>query len=253
MKLDRRIFVPALACLAAIAGVVLRLWDLRAGSRGLPNTVFLAASLGCLALFLALAVTSPGRSGRYQVLAGGGFPVSIAAGVLILAGVGLEFAETLLAGPTAFAAVICPLGILGGICCLIAASARRQGTRRYPAAELLPIAYLLIKLIYNFKGWSIDPIISDYVVILFALIFALLAFHRGAGFFFHQGKPRATLFFAMAAVYFGAAAAMDGLVSRSYSTLITYCGFALWQLPVIAYLSVPRKAPKTQKADNAES
>ena len=56
---------------------------------------------------------------------------------------------------------------------------------------------------------------------------------------FNRGKPRATLFYAMSAVYFCAAAIMDGIADLSVSTIVTYSGFLLWQLPVILCLLSP--------------
>lgn len=62
------------------------------------------------------------------------------------------------------------------------------------------------------------------------------------GFVFDLGKPRRTLFCAMGAVFFCAAAIMDGIMDLSLSTIITYGGFLLWQFPVIWDLLEPRDA-----------
>lgn len=234
--------------IAAVGGSILRLWSLHAAmdAQGLPTAhisslVFVGTSIAVVAGSLLFARFSPGRSGRYEVLSDstGSLVLSIAAAILILAGSGIEFAEALLAGPGISAPIMCLLGLAGSICCVITALLRRRGQDAYPITELIPIVYLVVKLILNFKEWSIDPIIWDYCVILFALIFNLLAFHRGAGFVFNRGKPRATLFYAMSAVYFCAAAIMDGIADLSVSTIVTYSGFLLWQLPVILCLLSP--------------
>lgn len=239
MEHKRFYFAPAAACIGAVAGVGLRLWDLSAGSQGMSNTIFLVVSLLCMAVFLALSMLSPGRSGQHRVLSGGGFPVSLVAAVLILVGAGAEFAEALMAGPTPGDTLVCALGVAGSICCMIAARTRQKNQKAFPAAELLPVFYLLMKLMFNFRNWSIDPIISDYVVILFALICTLLSFHLGAGFYFDRGRTRRALFFTMAAVYFCAACIMDGVADLSLATVVTYCGFLLWHLPVVYCLSMP--------------
>lgn len=255
----KRGIIPLITVIiAALCGGTLRTWGLHAGTdiSGLPTShishfVFIGASLIFVVLFLALAVTSPGRSGRYQVLHYGGalYALSIFAAALILFGSGMEFTEALLAGPSISAPILCLMDLLGAICCMIVANFRRKGANPWPVTELIPILYLIIKLIFNFKEWSIDPVILDYCVILFALIFVLLAFHRTAGFVFDQGKPRVSLFFSLCAVYFSAAAMMDGMADLSFSTLVTYCGYLVWQLPVILCLSVPHAPdPVPEKA-----
>ena len=131
------------------------------------------------------------------------------------------------------------LGLLGGFCAFATAVLRRGPGKRSPAPEMVPVVYLLIKTMLNFKRWSTDPVILDYCVQLFALIFTMLAFFRGAGFVLNQGKPRRALFDCMAAVFFCAAAMMDGIHTLSLSAIITYGGFLLWQLPVIWDLLTP--------------
>lgn len=259
MKHPRQLIPLIFAIVAALCGSVLRTWSLHAGTdtEGVPvvhlsHWVFIGISVLCVAVFLVLAVRSPGRSGRYQALqcGNGGFVLSLISGLLILTGSLAEFVEALLSGPGISVPIMCLLGFMGSICCMIAAHFRRKGENPWPATEVLPILYLIVKLIFNFKDWSIDPIILDYCVILFALIFALLAFHRTAGFVFDQGKPRASLFYALCTVYFSAAAMMDGMADLSLATIITYCGFMLWQMPVILCLSVPRSPdPVPEKQD----
>lgn len=245
--------------LAALGGCILRLWSLSVSDgHGLPvqhisNTVFAWASAAIVALLLVLSIASPGRSGKHQVLAcgSGGFLLSILAAAMLLIGSGLEFMETLRSGPTISSPIMCLLGLAGALCCMAAAYTRKKGVPAHPAVELMPVVYLVVKLVLNFKKWSIDPIILDYCVILFALIFSLLAFHRGAGFVFDHGKPRSTLFFAMCAMYFCAAAIMDGIADLSFATIITYLGLLLWQLPVIICLLSPAE-PDPQPEAEAE-
>lgn len=237
----------------ALLGAGLRLWSLLVAvdDQGLPvmhlSTVLLIAA-GALFLLIAalLSGRSPGRSGSHRVFTygTGGLVCGATASALILLGSCAEFGEALVSGPDMAAPIMCLLGLFGGICCCLTVRFRHQSTPRYPLAELGPVFYLLIKLVLNFKGWSTDPIILDYCVVLFALIFALLAFYYGAGFVFDQGKPRRTLFCAMGAVFFCACAMMDGMMDLKFSTVITYGGFLLWQLPVIWNLLAPG-APDT--------
>ena len=226
----------------------LRLWSLLAAvdEQGLPAMhLSMYALIAAAAVFLLAAAVfsfrSPGRSGQRSVIRYGpsGFVCALAAACLILLGAVLEFSEELAAGPGFFTAIVCLLGLLGGLCCIVTALARRSDSRRIPGAEMAPVLYLLVKLILDFKGWSTDPIILDYCVRLFAMIFALLAFLRGAGFVLDAGRPRRTLFFAMGAVFFCAAALMDGILTLSLASIATFLGILLWQLPLIWDLLEP--------------
>ena len=247
--MNRRFSVPFfLTIVFAVIAAALRLWSLHTAvdALGLPAMhLSIYILIGVSLLFLLLAVLFASRSkhrnvtmqelsyDRPDTLCG------YAASMLILMGAILEFALALRAGPTLSAPIICLLGILGGICCYVTVRFRHQSEDRYPATELIPVVYILIKLMLNFKSWSVDPIILDYCVILFALIFTLLAFFYGAGFVLELGKPRRTLFCAMAAVFFCAAAMMDGIAAGSSATVISYAGFLLWQLPVVRNLLRP--------------
>lgn len=256
-----RTLVPLIVTpLFTLCGCILRLWSLGVSDgHGLPadhiaNTIFAWGSLAIVLLLMVLSATSPGRSGKHAVLScgSGGFFLSIFASVMLLAGSVLEFAEALRAGPSASGPIMCLLGLMGGICCIVAARSRKNGTPAHPAVELIPVVYLVVKLVLNFKHWSIDPIILDYCVILFALIFSLLAFHRAAGFVFDRGKPRATLFYAACAMYFCAAAIMDGIADVSLATVATYLGLLLWQLPVIICLLAPAEPDAPKEAKKSE-
>ena len=241
--MDRRIHVPYFVTLAfGLLAAILRLWCQSAAvdSGGLPVMhlsvwVYFGAGglLVLLALFFALRRTT--RRSEYGVLEYGtlGFGCAIAAAVLIGLGAAAEFAEALREGPGITAPLLLLAGLVGCICLAASAWLRRQKGKRQPAAEILPVVYLLLKLLLNFRGWSTDPIILDYSAELVALILALLAVFYGAGFVLDKGRPRRTLFFAMAAVYFCAGAMMDGVAALSPAKICTYGGCLLWQLPVI--------------------
>ena len=225
--MDRRFSIPYFITLAGIpVAAGLRIWSLNTAvdNLGMPvmHRSIYAARSSC-------RETGPGA----LIYGRGGWICGALASGMILLGAAAEFWESLVAGPGISAPIMLLLGLLGGICALITVLHRRRNGARYPAAEIIPVVYLLVKTMLNFKHWSTDPVILDYCVQLFALIFAMLAFFRGAGFVLDQGKPRRTLFNCMAAVFFGAAAMMDGIHALSLSAIVTYGGFLLWQLPVI--------------------
>lgn len=240
--------LPIILCLvAALGGGLLRFWNLTAAvdAAGVPishpsNYMLAAAALAALLVFwLCSRPLSRSDAGHEAIAcASGGCVLLMAAGALMLVGSALELLERLYAGiATPSPAIMCLLGAISSLCCLVFASARRQGKPGHPLFSLFPVLYLILKLIIHFKSWSVDPIILDYCVALFALIFTLLAFHRTAGFALGEGRPHTALFFSMAAVFFCAGAMVDGLMDRSAAALVTYLGFLLWQLPLIWALS----------------
>lgn len=254
---QRRTLFPMLM-IASLIGVVLRLWGIRAtlDPSGLPannhiSTYLVAVfSLLMVLVFFLTARSCPGRSGRKEVLTYPvrGFSISLFAAILIVAGAAVEFVEGLFSGPSASLPLMCLCGFLSGICLMLVAYTRRTGAHRFPGAHLLPIVYLVIKLILNFKDWSTDPIILDYCFVLFALIFSLLAFYHSTGFLFDKGNPRKTLFYCLCAVFFSAMAAAEGIGSHSPSTCITYLGFLCWCCPVISQVMVPSEPdPEPEK------
>lgn len=247
MKHNRILF--PLLMIACLIGMALRLWAMAAANAagGLPvedhMSTYLTVlfSLVIVGLFLYWSHSSPGRSGKKNVLdySVHQFSQGMLGAVLILFGAVVEFAEAVLYTPSTSSLFMCLGGFLAGICLMLVAFTRKTGTHTHPAAHLLPIVYLVIKLILNFKNWSTDPIILDYCFILFALIFSLLAFYHSTGFFFNKGKPRKTLFYCLAAVFFSAMAAAEGLGNGSNSTFVTYLGIMMWCLPVITAVITP--------------
>ena len=256
--MDRQFSIPYFLALAGIpVAAGLRIWSLNTAvdALGLPVMhlsvyVLLAVAAAYLLLAMLCAIRTPCRSGNAGVLQYGrsGWICAAIASVMILVGAAAEFWESLVSKPGFSVPIMFLLGLVGGICSFVTAYFRCRPGKRMAFPELLPVVYLLIKTMLNFKRWSTDPVILDYCVQLFALIFTLLAFFRGAGFVLNQGKPRRTLFDCMAAVFFCAAAMMDGIHALSLSAIITYGGFLLWQLPVIWDLLAP-SSPDPAPAD----
>ncbi len=253
--MERQFAAPYFLALAGIpVSAGLWAWSLNAAvdNLGLPVMhrsiyIFLAAAAVYLLLSLLCSLRTPCRSGHstvFQYGRSGWICAAISSGMILLGAVA-EFWESLVSTPGFSAPIMFLLGLLGGFSAFATALFRRRPGRRPPAPEIIPVVYLLIKTMLNFKHWSTDPVILDYCVQLFALIFTMLAFFRGAGFVLNQGKPRRALFDCLAAEFFCAAALMDGIHSLSLSAIITYGGFLLWQLPVIWDLLTPRPVDST--------
>lgn len=241
-----------LLVLGTVIAVLTRIWNLSAAVdemglfiSGHPATTALAA-VGILFVlaFLASALRSPGRGEDHRVMtySAGQAATALVAGAFLLAGSLMN----LLRGLTMENLIIAILGIAAAICMMLLYRPRKEG-RQTPGMELVPVIFLLVKLILNFKYWSTDPLILDYCVMLFALIFTLLAFYGIAGFAFDRGKPRRTLCYASCGILFAAMAVADGILSSDPGTALTYGGFVLWLVPAALCLLAPHAVPPKQE------
>ncbi len=245
------IYLFALAA-AAVCGLGLRLWNLTAGvdAQGLAVAdhisvwLLIATSVLFLLVFLVLSVCAPGRSGASDVLQyGNGLAaVSYAAAFLLIVSAGWKFGKELSAGASFISPLILLLGLLSGFCLIGVTTLRRNNCKPVPPAELIPDLYLLLKLVFDFRNWSTDPMILDYFPRLFGLIFVVMAFYQSTGFAFSAGKPRRTMFYSMAAIFFSAVSLADGIADGSIVSILETIGFCLWLLPVVLCLLHPRKS-----------
>ena len=257
--MKRNILSLILLPLAALAGCGIRYWNLTAGidAQGLPishhPSAFALAGWGifCFLLFAILVAASQGRSGKSTVLhtCGARSVLSYIGAVMLLLAAVLDFAAALVQGAGISDPIMCLLGLFSGICLFVTAWMRSHEKATYPPLELVPDIYLVVKLILNFKGWSTDPIILDYCIMLFAMIFVVLGFYYSTGFLFDLGKPRLTLLFTLCACLFSAVAIVEGVLDGSAATIVEYLGFIAWLLPVACAVSVPSTpdAPKEKK------
>lgn len=261
--MKRNILSLILLPLTALVGCGIRYWNLTAGidAQGLPishhPSAFALAGWGilCFLLFAILSAASQGRSGKAAVLFTHGALsiLSYFGAVMVLLSAVFDFAAALVQGAGISDPIMCLLGLFSGICLFVTAWMRGHGKATYPPLELVPDLYLVVKLILNFKGWSTDPIILDYCIMLFALIFVVLGFYYSTGFLFDLGKPRLTLLFTLCACLFSAAAIVDGALDGSFATIVEYLGFIAWLLPVACSVSVPSTPDTPKKEDESSS
>lgn len=97
---------------------------------------------------------------------------------------------------------------------------------------------LILKLIPEFRVWSIDPNVGDYCFRLFAMISLMcVCFHRGE-FVLNHGKRRLSVFWCIAGMVFCSIAAADSPWSARifFLAALLYLGASLWSL-----MSPPRK------------
>ena len=222
--------VLVLLLLAAAAGLALRLWQLgdafdAAGLplAGRPSTW----ALGVLSAAAAVAVAFLARGLQpravYTETFSSGRPelaVSLLAAALILAGSAADLA----AGAAGAALLVGFLGVVSALCVGVTAVQRSRGIVPPLAVHLLPCVYLVVRLIVDFKSWSVDPAVLDYCYDLFAAIAAMCAaFHLGS-FCFDRGQRRMTAFWCLLCPYFSAVVLAGGGLSRC----LLAAGLGLW-------------------------
>lgn len=263
---------PALALAGGAAAFALRLAQNRTGfeaATGLPVTgnlwgrllvgLLVLTAPACLLLTRKLPAEteeqSPDFSGAFSTHSSPLLTVLVA-GVFLFALSGLlEMASGLGLIPEAMEGSGSRLSLLLGGLTLVCAgcffsvlpACRRSGARETephaPRAVsgnllLLPVGYLVARLVTAYRAESINPVLEAYYIDLLALVFLTLAFYRLSSFAFHVGQTRRFLLYAISAVMLCLAALAD---SRPlYDTLffagggLTALGFLLLRLDTLA-------------------
>ena len=120
----------------------------------------------------------------------------------------------------------CLLGILGAAGLFAAAVVRARGGKPMAFLHVFITLYYIVRLFLDFRGWMLDPKISDYCYHLFALIsFMISSYHAGA-YCFDRGARRRLTFFSLTGVLFGAVT----LVGANLAGMLISGGSMLWML-----------------------
>lgn len=206
----------------AIAGFFLRGWELsdpyNSWGFGLVCLVLAICALALVFMSRDLVKRSEYEScfssGLLELL------VSVAAALLLLIGNAMK----LMQNPAGTNLLVCFLGIIATLCIAVTAAERYRGVKPMLALHIIPCLYLVVKLIFDFRIWSVDPDITDYCFNLFASISAMCATYHMGGFCFDEGNRQLTAFWCLVSVIFSAVASANAtLVS-----VLLYGGMALW-------------------------
>ena len=231
------------ALFASCAGLALRLLELTRGfdTDGLPNgsTFYvpyaLAAIAGALALF---SRTLPGRESVTESFADifdFSSPLPTATAVMgafmLLAGAGLSVLDGGFAPAALLPAVLLLLCAAAMFYCVFAL---RRGEDFSPIALLVPVCYLLVLLILLYRVNSKDPVLLDYYPAILAAAALCLAYLLLAAFAYRNGSPRRFSAAASLAVLFSFMAALDSMMTHSFSFAAIFLGFALLPLAFMA-------------------
>ena len=112
-------------------------------------------------------------------------------------------------------------------------------------AGCVVVAWLVARIIGDFKSWSTDPAVLDYCFQLFGLLCAMLGLFHASGFSADRGKRRITLFWSMTGVFFCAISLADG----GLTACLTYGGLAAALLQNAICLTMPGDGD-AESADN---
>ncbi len=205
-----------------IGGVVLALlWhQFLDGAKGVQGAMW-AITLLCAGGLGFLAWKLPGKSDYEDSFSSGvvWMMVSVLGALGVLGG----NAMTLTQGGDAIAGY---LGLVAGVAIIVIGINRRSGKVASLLIHSLPCIYLVVKLILEFRQWSIDPTIMDYCFALFASICAMIATCHMGYFVANKGKRRFTTFWCL----LGVVMCLCTMGSGDVATALTYGGMGLWLL-----------------------
>lgn len=105
--------------------------------------------------------------------------------------------------------VVSVLGLFSASALLVQGYLRQKGRISAPLGMLVCL-FLGIRLVMNFRQWSIDPLVGDFCFELLADVCVLLACYHTIGFAFSSGRRRTSIFFSMAASFLCCICMADG-------------------------------------------
>lgn len=105
--------------------------------------------------------------------------------------------------------VVSVLGLFSASALLVQGYLRQKGRISAPLGMLVCL-FLGVRLVMNFRQWSIDPLVSDFCFQLLADVCVLLACYHTVGFGFSSGRRRTSIFFSMAAAFLCCISMADG-------------------------------------------
>ena len=228
--------IPIIIGTAAASAVcfLLRSWQLNFGRpipHGLAASWILCIFCALLVLALVLYARRLPKQEEYVEAFSSGLPellISAGSSVLILFSGILQLREPL----DGFEKIIPFFCIVSALCMTAIAVLRYRGTVPSVALHVIPCLYLVVRLILNFKRWSVDPAVLDYCFELFASITAMCAIYQLGLFCYNKGHRRSASFWCLSGVIFSAVSLAGGNAEAVllYAGICLWCGINAWQL-----------------------
>ena len=229
--------------IAGFAGFVLRLWRFQTGvdHKGLliPGH-FATIACFCLSVLvlIVLFICCPAaKEGPYKTL----FPKSILAGIgnfIAAAGIVYYNAFDFRSSQETIVTVSFCAGLLAAAALLYVGICRIRGTYPSVTALSIPVFYLVVHLVAQYRFWSPEPQLETYCYQLFASIALMLRAYHRAALADDSGNPKWFCVFNYAALFFC-------FVSLYSQNTVFYLAMVLW-------LSFDRAVTPTASADTEE-
>ncbi len=137
--------------------------------------------------------------------------------------------------------VLCLAGMAGAGLLALTALFRGRGYKWLFWAQLLPALYAGMRLIMDFRLWSLDPIVIDFVARLFAGVSAMIGMAHQTGFALGYGSRRTTVFWGLCGWVYAVLCLPDCLVSHSIGLgeLAITLGLGFWMFLTALHLLRP--------------
>ena len=234
--------IPAIVAACGGVGLVLRL-ELYASAldeknlliTGHPLDIALVGFTGAVMAFLVVALWPLYGSLRYA----DNFHASKAAAAGCVAGaVGMLLSVLLTkTQPDRLFAVWKIMGLLSAVCLLLTGWERLRGKQPNFLLHGAVTVFWLVHLIYNYRGWSVEPQLQNYLFSLMASVGFLMFSYYQTAFDVNSGKRRNMLAVGLGGAYF-ALVALSGC-----ETPLLYGGCAVWALTNLCSLTPVRRRP----------
>lgn len=231
---QKEILIPALVI--CLAGIFFRM------------TGMIAAQILTVALGLLFAVPAALRLHNSRSVHPGDRNTAIllfpAAGLMLLSAV--SAADALLKRTAAFSflELLSFLALLGAAVCLALQAGNALKKRAHPLPHIGLTVCLALKLIHDFRVWSVQPQVGSYCFSLFSLLCLLLAAMYHAGLQLREGKRRSAALFCLLGILFSGMAS----VGTGFSGLCFSLGGLLYLIALLQLLLRRRKRASAPEA-----
>lgn len=263
--MKKSILLPVLALLGGAGGIALRQWQLNTAfepdthlpiSGSVSTWVLLGFSLVlCLAFFL-ISFTKRSLPMTYESAFGAKSPIyllSLFASGGLVAGAGILSLLSWLQTRGSALYLFFSLFALGAAICILLTGIhnfRHSWKGQGSVLLVIPGFFACVWLMVCYQSWARDPVVSDYVFALFAILATMLSYYYMAGYSFGLYRETLCCFTACVAIFCSMVALLDAnnLVDR-----LLFASAILYLLPNLVVLCKNREASPAFSNPNARA